>query len=313
MAVVTGKSKFMVIWITVSFNFSARGYPRIFKRRYWVILEKYLSAKGLSMKVLKWFFLSTLIAWGVGFFLNMYADNDFKERKQEHISNIRLKLDNHDYSGAVDFAEPYLRYDDPDIKALYDEAQRKKAEQSKQSEIKRNQEIISSSKEGDYKTILQAYKKLYHLEPENSSYQSEIEKYSTLREKQLLAELKTIPASQYSENLSRYNELKSIKPGSNKYQEKSTYYENKIKEQEQRKQELAEAVQHGKFSAERLVQSSLKNPDSYEHVNTKYLIKDDSLIFLVKYRGTNSFNAVVTNISMVKTNMEGLGARIITN
>jgi len=262
-------------------------------------------------RALKWILIILPATWVLGYVMMMYEDHDFQERKQEHISSIRLKLDQHDYSGAESLAKKYLRQKDPDVQKLYEEAKQKKEAQARLEEIDRNLKIISSSE--DYKVILKAYKELSNLDPENSNYKEKQEAYSTLREEQLLTELKAIPASQYSENLSKYNELKSIRPESEKYQKKSVYYADKIKEQDRQAKERAKAVQQGRFSAERLVQSSLKNPDSYEHVNTKYLITDKEIVFIVTYRGTNSFNAVVPGKSVVKTDLDGLGARIASS
>lgn len=54
-----------------------------------------------------------------------------------------------------------------------------------------------------------------------------------------------------------------------------------------------------------LIKSAMKNPDSYEHVETRFADKDDHILVIAKYRGTNSFGAVVTSTTMAKVNFSG--------
>lgn len=44
-----------------------------------------------------------------------------------------------------------------------------------------------------------------------------------------------------------------------------------------------------------LIESNLKDPKSFEHVETRFIDKGDSLKLFMTFRGTNGFNAVVTN------------------
>lgn len=51
-----------------------------------------------------------------------------------------------------------------------------------------------------------------------------------------------------------------------------------------------------------LLKNSMKNPASFEHVETKIIAastEKDFIIFVTKVRGTNSFNAVVTQMYKV--------------
>lgn len=43
-----------------------------------------------------------------------------------------------------------------------------------------------------------------------------------------------------------------------------------------------------------IIKSLMKNPSSFEHVKTSYTESGDTLTVYTQYRGTNSFNAVVT-------------------
>lgn len=54
-----------------------------------------------------------------------------------------------------------------------------------------------------------------------------------------------------------------------------------------------------------LIKSSMKNPDSYDHIKTVYIDKGDYLIVETQYRGTNSFGAVVPNVTRAKVAIDG--------
>jgi len=51
----------------------------------------------------------------------------------------------------------------------------------------------------------------------------------------------------------------------------------------------------------KLIKEGMKNPDSYDHVETKYSDKGNHLIVITQYRGTNSFGAVVTESVIAET------------
>ncbi|MEL4308951.1 hypothetical protein [Joostella sp. CR20] len=52
------------------------------------------------------------------------------------------------------------------------------------------------------------------------------------------------------------------------------------------------------------IKNNMHNPDSFEHVDTQFKIQnDETAIIIMKYRGTNSFGATVTNSQKVKVDM----------
>lgn len=52
------------------------------------------------------------------------------------------------------------------------------------------------------------------------------------------------------------------------------------------------------------IKSNLKNPSSFEHVETRYTDNNDGTATVwMKYRATNSFNAVVTEIAKCTLNI----------
>lgn len=61
--------------------------------------------------------------------------------------------------------------------------------------------------------------------------------------------------------------------------------------------------EHIKLS--KYVKNHMKNPDSYEHVETRYSDKDDKITVATKYRGTNSFGAIVTSFATAEVDLDG--------
>ena len=59
---------------------------------------------------------------------------------------------------------------------------------------------------------------------------------------------------------------------------------------------------------ETYVKASMKNPNSYEHVSTKYILPDDTTalfaIYITTFRGQNALGATVTQTVRAKCNIE---------
>ena len=54
----------------------------------------------------------------------------------------------------------------------------------------------------------------------------------------------------------------------------------------------------------KVIKSNLKDPDSFEHIETTYLIQGDSMIVQTKYRAKNSFGGVVVESVTAITDKE---------
>lgn len=130
-------------------------------------------------------------------------------------------------------------------------------------------------------------------------------------EAKLLAELKTIPASEFGENLERYKKLLTMFPANQKYKDKVKHYQAKADRQ---------ALINKQFSAwdgshrqlERYIKKNLKNPDSYEHVETRYFDQGDHIIIKTKYRATNSFNALILETASARASIDGMKVTILS-
>jgi len=135
------------------------------------------------------------------------------------------------------------------------------------------------------------------------------------REKEILAQLKRIPAREYEKNKNLYAELISLRPENARYKQKHAYYSRKLKEQ-QEKERLARERQKrikSQFSAwngahrnlEKVIKKLMNDPDSYKHVETVYWDMGDYLIVQTTFRGKNAFGGIVTNSVKAKVDLDG--------
>lgn len=194
------------------------------------------------------------------------------------------------------------------------------------SELKeRRDEIVSAARkafdDGDYKrTIADAEKyaggkdlELEKLGVKAKAAQKKLDDMA-LTEK-LLSELKTIPAAEYSENLSRYNQLMELYPENEKYQQKASFYLTKVQAEQEEKAVAKARIEkiEQQFSVwsgahrglEDLLKKSMHDPSSYEHVETRYGDNGDHIVVLMTYRGKNAFGGLVKNSASAKVTVDG--------
>ena len=53
------------------------------------------------------------------------------------------------------------------------------------------------------------------------------------------------------------------------------------------------------------IKRSMNDPDSYKHVDTRYVDKGDHIMVYTSFRGKNAFGGVVTNAAIAKVDMNG--------
>jgi len=63
---------------------------------------------------------------------------------------------------------------------------------------------------------------------------------------------------------------------------------------------------------EKIIKSSLTDPNSYEHIKTVYFDLNDKLKVTTTYRAKNSFNGFVTNTATVYCNLNGTITEFLT-
>jgi hypothetical protein len=195
------------------------------------------------------------------------------------------------------------------------EAQLKAEEQAQIDYFKNNKDTILKGLEdqvnkGEFQAVsFEAKKYLASQDPDLDSI------YKAATEKILLAELKGIPATQLEKNAALYKKLVSLRPENVNYLEKMRHYTGLIAKEEARKQAkaLREKQIETQFSSwdgshrtvENFIKNSMHNPDSYDHVKTRYWDRGDFLVVETSFRGTNGFGAVVTNSMRAKVDISG--------
>lgn len=119
-----------------------------------------------------------------------------------------------------------------------------------------------------------------------------------------------------------YTKLASLEPSNRDYAEKAKLLsarldriqaEKAAEAQRQAAQALRKADIERQFSAwsgahinlERAVKQSMKNPDSYQHVETRYRDMGDTIIVTTTIRGTNSFGGVVPQTFVAEVDRYG--------
>ena len=196
----------------------------------------------------------------------------FAKNKSTILAQLNSKLESKDYKGVVDGAKKYLATNDAELNSVHNKA----------------------------------------------------------KERTLLDQLNntTIDPSNFNFLRSIYQQLSAIDPNSKDYKKNAEYYAKQVKIVEDKKKEealkLARAAERQKqieaqFSAwdgshrglERVVKDAMNDPDSYDHVETRYIDKGDYLIVITSFRGKNAFGGVVKNTVRAKVDMNGNVFQII--
>jgi len=188
------------------------------------------------------------------------------------------------------------------------EEERRQA-QAKKDEIKLNyfnshkgnilktvNELITTKKYSDVITLSKEYEIITDSEFTNL--------VNKAKEHILLSEAKEIPASNVKENLKAYKKLVELDPTNQVYKAKVSNYQKKVDRVELIEKQFS-PWDGSHIALERILKKASKNPDSYEHVKTVYWDKGDYIIVETTYRGTNSFNAVVTGTQKASFSLDG--------
>lgn len=101
------------------------------------------------------------------------------------------------------------------------------------------------------------------------------------------------PTEDWRHNITGKSEVTAPKP-------RPRHVEDKPKTRQEQIESMFSQYDGSFRPLERIVQNNMNDPDSYEHVETKYVDKDDHIIVVMKYRGNNAFGGKV---------LETIGAR----
>jgi hypothetical protein len=139
--------------------------------------------------------------------------------------------------------------------------------------------------------------------------------FKIARSEVLTADLKLVPTEQYQNNLNLYTELAKLNPETAQYNEKIAFYTSKKNEEKIKtdainaRKKLIESAfspwDGSHLALERVVISSMNDPDSYEHVSTNYIDYGDYVFVLTKFRGKNAFGGLVVNSISANAKVSG--------
>ncbi len=139
----------------------------------------------------------------------------------------------------------------------------------------------------------------------NSLAKIEIEKIKkSEKTKQLLAELKKVPSSEYEKNQKLYQQLVNLHPSNQTYKDKVQSYSKKIEKEKQIEEQFS-AWDGSHRNLERVIKKAMNDPNSYEHDETVYWDRGDHLVVKTTYRGKNAFGGVVRNYVKAKVSLDG--------
>ncbi|POD69611.1 hypothetical protein BKM17_25385 [Pseudomonas syringae group genomosp. 3] len=138
----------------------------------------------------------------------------------------------------------------------------------------------------------------------------------------LLNDLKTVDAADYTKAMSLYTSLLELEPANKTYQQSL----ERFKKAEASRQAKIEADQQAaaarasrtkqienQFSQwdgshrtfERLIKQAMNDPDSYEHVDTRYVDKGKFIRVYSTFRGKNAFGGTVKNTRIADFDIDG--------
>lgn len=138
----------------------------------------------------------------------------------------------------------------------------------------------------------------------------------------LQGQIKTLTATDYATAITIYRELTKLDPATKSYQQnldRFTKAEAAAREKIRKAEALAaERAEHQKkieaqFSGwdgshrelERMIKDSMNDPDSYEHVETRYSDKGTYIRVFCTFRGKNAFGGIVKNTKTADFDLDG--------
>lgn len=156
--------------------------------------------------------------------------------------------------------------------------------------------------------------------------QSQVDRESKV--KALLAQTKTLKVTDYASAVQIYSKLAELDPDNQTYVKTLARYE-KIKldaEEKARKEVAAQQAREARkkevesqFSSwdgshrtfERLIKQTMNDPDSYEHVETRFADNGDYIRVFAKFRGKNAFGGMVVDSAIADFTITGDLIRVI--
>jgi len=139
---------------------------------------------------------------------------------------------------------------------------------------------------------------------------------------ELLAQARKLGVEQYAEGVTIYEKLAALDPRNAEYKKKAERYAKLKAEAEERAakakaeaaaKEARKKLIEKQFSGwdgshyrfERLIKQAMNDPDSYEHVETRYLDMGSHIRVYCTFRGRNAFGGMVKNTKVADFDING--------
>lgn len=190
---------------------------------------------------------------------------------------------------------------------------------------------IASRNVDEVKKLVERYSNVADM-----AFLASVEKYKNLQSQidqenriaALLAQTKTLKVSDYASAVQIYSALVELDPSNTSYKKTLVRYEKiKSNSEEKARKEVAERQAtearkkelEAQFSAwdgshrtfERLIKETMNDPDSYEHVETRFADKGDYIRVFTKFRGKNAFGGVIVDSAKADFTISGDLIRVI--
>lgn len=158
---------------------------------------------------------------------------------------------------------------------LKEESARAEAEKARKAKVAELSGKLSSVGATDYAQAITIYTELVALEPANKTYQQKLERYTKARDAQVAKE-----AAKLAADLAKAEHQKKLEAQFSGYD-----------------------GSHYKF--ERMIKQAMNDPDSYDHVETKYIDKGSYIRVFCTFRGKNAFGGTVKNTKVADFTIDG--------
>jgi len=182
-------------------------------------------------------------------------------------------------------------------------------QKNKASVIEKIKELGSQKKYDEGVKFINQYiqthdKELLTLKHDFETQQQQIK--INKKTKEILAQLKKIPANQLEKNYNLYKELLKMHPKNSRYSQKMKHYANKIAEVEAKKvaeklfygEKPVQSAWDGSYSVvEKYLRQVMNDPSSLkiDSCTSVYKVKNTGWVVGCRYRGKNAFGGMVLN------------------
>lgn len=159
--------------------------------------------------------------------------------------------------------------------SLREDIERAEAEKTRLAKIADLTKQLSSVGATDYDQAFTIYAQLVALEPTNKSYKQKLDRFVKARDEKAAKEAEALAAT-------------------------------KAKAERQKKIEVQFSGWSGAhYAFERLIKKAMNDPDSYDHVETKYIDKGSFIRVFCTFRGKNAFGGLVKNTKVADFSIAG--------